>query len=102
MRRPWRRCARCGEDQPIDQYAKNPHDHSKRRGICLTCEPPNKGYSDDTARKMCGNKRGHKTEGDALHAALAAAERSHRQIRAYLCPLCNHWHLTSKAKGTAA
>ncbi len=41
---------------------------------------------------MCTRKRRYRTQGDALDAAmLAGAGRR----KAYFCPICGHWHLTS-------
>jgi len=42
---------------------------------------------------MCTGKRRYRTQGDALDAALLAGAGRHR--KAYLCPLCGRWHLTS-------
>ena len=42
----------------------------------------------------CFRKRRYRSEGDALDAALVAGVE--RQRKAYLCPCCHHWHLTSK------
>lgn len=42
----------------------------------------------------CARKRRYRTQGDALDAALLAGVE--RQRTAYLCPLCRHWHLTSR------
>jgi len=44
-------------------------------------------------QRMCTAKRRYRTQGDALDAAaLVGAERGRK---AYLCPLCRLWHLTS-------
>ena len=42
---------------------------------------------------MCTGKRRYRTQGDALDAALIAGVA--RRRKAYQCPLCRHWHLTS-------
>jgi len=42
---------------------------------------------------MCTRKRPYRTEADALDAALLVGVA--RQRKAYLCPLCRHWHLAS-------
>jgi hypothetical protein len=42
---------------------------------------------------MCTHKRRFRSQGDALDAALVAGVE--RRRKAYLCPLCGHWHLTS-------
>lgn len=44
-------------------------------------------------KRQCIRKRRYRTQGDALDAALFAGVP--RQRRAYRCPLCGHWHLTS-------
>ena len=41
---------------------------------------------------MCTRKRRYRTQGDALDAAMLVGVE--RQRTAYLCPLCQHWHLT--------
>jgi hypothetical protein len=44
-------------------------------------------------QRMCTTKRRYRSQGDALEAAaLAGVER---RRKAYLCPLCRQWHLTS-------
>lgn len=44
-------------------------------------------------KRMCTAKRRYRSQGDALEAAaLAGVER---RRKAYLCPLCRQWHLTS-------
>jgi hypothetical protein len=44
-------------------------------------------------QRMCTHKRRFRSQGDALDAALVAGVE--RRRKAYLCPLCGHWHLTS-------
>ena len=44
--------------------------------------------------RPCVRKRRYRTEGDALDAALMAGVERWR--KAYLCPVCQHWHLASK------
>ncbi|MFI5356914.1 MAG: hypothetical protein ACHQ4G_06240 [Opitutales bacterium] len=45
-------------------------------------------------RKLsCSGKRRYRTQGDALDAAMLVGVE--RQRRAYLCPWCGLWHLTS-------
>lgn len=47
----------------------------------------------EEVRRRCTSKRRYRSQGDALEAAMiAGVERSRK---AYLCPLCGHWHLTS-------
>lgn len=42
---------------------------------------------------MCVRKRRYASQGAALSAAaLVGVER---RRKAYLCPVCRHWHLTS-------
>jgi hypothetical protein len=41
----------------------------------------------------CFRKRRYRTQGDALDAALCAGVE--RQRKAYLCPFCRLWHLTT-------
>jgi hypothetical protein len=42
---------------------------------------------------MCTGKRRYATEADALDAALLRGVE--RTRKAYRCPLCQRWHLTS-------
>ena len=44
-------------------------------------------------QRMCIGKRRYKSQGDALDAAAIVGVE--RKRKAYLCPLCRHWHLTS-------
>lgn len=44
-------------------------------------------------RLRCTGKRRYRSQGDALDAAMIVGVE--RQRRAYLCPLCGHWHLTT-------
>ncbi len=44
-------------------------------------------------RRQCTRKRRYRSQGDALDAALLAGVERHR--KAYRCPLCGQWHLTS-------
>jgi hypothetical protein len=41
----------------------------------------------------CLRKRRYKTQGDALDAAMVAGVE--RQRKAYQCPYCRLWHLTT-------
>ena len=44
-------------------------------------------------QRGCTRKRRYKSQGDALQTAgLLGIER---QRKAYLCPMCGYWHLTS-------
>jgi hypothetical protein len=44
--------------------------------------------------RMCTRKRRYASQGDALDAAaMLGVERSRS---AYRCPVCGHWHLTTK------
>ena len=45
-------------------------------------------------QRMCTRKRRYRTQGDALDAALQTG--SERGRKAYLCPICRQWHLTSR------
>jgi len=44
-------------------------------------------------QQRCARKRRYRSEGDALDAALLAGVARGR--KAYHCPLCGHWHLSS-------
>jgi len=41
----------------------------------------------------CFRKRRYRSQGDALDAAMVAGVERHR--KAYLCPHCRLWHLTT-------
>lgn len=43
----------------------------------------------------CFRKRRYRSQGDALDAALVAGVERHR--KAYQCPYCKQWHLTTVA-----
>jgi hypothetical protein len=45
-------------------------------------------------QRGCGSKRRYSSQGDALDAARIVGVERHR--KAYLCPLCGKWHLTSR------
>ena len=47
----------------------------------------------DDRKRMCTGKRRYRSQGDALDAALIAGVE--RRRKAYRCPLCGKWHLTS-------
>jgi hypothetical protein len=47
----------------------------------------------EARQRMCTRKRRYGSQGDALDAALLAG--AERQRKAYLCPICGHWHLTT-------
>ena len=47
----------------------------------------------DQSQRMCTSKRRYPTEGAALEAANVVGVE--RQRKAYRCPLCGKWHLTS-------
>lgn len=47
----------------------------------------------DERQRMCVRKRRYRSEGDALDAAAIVGVE--RRRKAYLCPLCGHWHLSS-------
>lgn len=42
---------------------------------------------------MCVRKRRYASQGEALNAALLVGVE--RRRKAYLCPVCHRWHLTS-------
>ena len=44
-------------------------------------------------QRMCVRKRRYVSQGEALNAALLAGVE--RRRKAYLCPVCKRWHLTS-------
>jgi hypothetical protein len=48
----------------------------------------------------CFRKRRYRSQGDALDAALVAGVE--RQRKAYLCPYCKLWHLTTIDAGLDA
>jgi hypothetical protein len=44
-------------------------------------------------QRMCVGKRRYRSQGDALDAA--AVLNMERRRKAYRCPVCGQWHLTS-------
>jgi hypothetical protein len=56
-----------------------------------------KGPTQGERELRCLRKRRYKSQGDALDAAMVAGVE--RQRKAYLCPYCRLWHLTSVAEG---
>jgi len=48
--------------------------------------------------RMCLSKRVFPTRQDACQFAASQRERFQRRQRAYRCPNCKWWHLSSKAK----
>lgn len=48
----------------------------------------------EAQRLACRRKRRYATLGDALDAAMLAGVE--RQREAYRCPVCGHWHLTTR------
>ena len=44
-------------------------------------------------QRMCVRKRRYASQGEALNAALVAGVE--RRRKAYLCPVCRRWHLSS-------
>jgi hypothetical protein len=54
---------------------------------------PTRRLGREERERMCTRKRRYRSQGDALDAALLAGAERRRQ--AYLCPICQHWHLTS-------
>lgn len=46
----------------------------------------------------CKSKRKYFTEVEALVNGSYCLKKRPGTLRAYLCPDCNHWHLTSKKK----
>ena len=47
----------------------------------------------DERNRMCVSKRRYRSEGDALEAAAVVGVE--RRRKAYRCPICGYWHLTS-------
>src|SRR5580658_7375748 len=72
----------------------------------LTRVPPRQtlgGMKEPTREERnlrCFRKRRYRTQGDALDAALVAGVE--RQRKAYLCPYCKLWHLTTIDAGLDA
>jgi hypothetical protein len=54
---------------------------------------PVKKPNREERQRMCTGKRRYRSQGDALDAAAIAGVE--RRRKAYHCPLCGHWHLTS-------
>lgn len=43
---------------------------------------------------LCDGKRRYQSNTAALRVATARAGKTTRNLRVYLCPKCNAWHLT--------
>jgi hypothetical protein len=43
---------------------------------------------------MCGRKRRHPTQLDAIASAIRCSARAGHPLRVYACPDCGGWHLT--------
>lgn len=48
---------------------------------------------------MCSGKKTYQSKGHAFSGALGASKKTGKPMRAYPCPKCKKWHLTSKRKG---
>jgi hypothetical protein len=59
--------------------------------------PTVKEPSREERQLRCFRKRRYRSQGDALDAALVAGVE--RQRKAYLCPYCKLWHLTTIDSG---
>ena len=65
------------------------HDEQRKRAVSVESEYGEKGM------RMCGRKLAYRTRSEALVAASRNA-RYTVALRAYYCPICGMWHLTSK------
>ena len=63
------------------------------RSACRSSITAMKKPTQEEKKRMCTSKRRFRSQGDALDAALLAGVE--RRRKAYLCPLCRQWHLTS-------
>ena len=50
----------------------------------------------ESQNRMCGDKSKFNTEFQAFNAGKFSFKNKY--FRTYLCPVCNHWHLTTKEK----
>ena len=50
----------------------------------------------DKAHVMCGRKLRYQSRGDAFDRASRSVMHGSAPLRAYRCPYCGGWHLTSK------
>jgi len=71
------------------QSAREP---SKLGDETIASEPVKEPRKDERELR-CFRKRRYRTQGDALDAAMVAGVE--RQRKAYLCPHCRLWHLTT-------
>ena len=57
-------------------------------------------YTEPTAQKsrnkMCYSKRRFRTEDGAIKAAIGSSRHYGQPMRAYRCPICGGWHITSQ------
>ena len=63
-------------------------------GAFRHCRSRMKKPTREERERSCTGKRKYRSQGDALDAALLVGVE--RQRKAYLCPLCRAWHLTSR------
>lgn len=72
---------------------KHARREQRRRDRRVTAEHGSRGHG------SCGRKVRHRTECDALRAALAAMRRGAPPLWVYSCRMCGGWHLTSHPDG---
>lgn len=76
--------------QKSREYMAEQQREMRERDARVTAE-----YGDE-AHKMCGCKLKYRSKGDALGRASKCVEHGSTPLRAYRCPYCGGWHLTSK------
>lgn len=100
------------KDYLVEAVARTIHERADcacaedgRLHVCVFCEDIARAVMDTvddlaghalspTYEKMCRSKQRYKTKGKALNAAIRYAKLGPQ--RAYKCPFCPGWHLTSK------
>lgn len=89
-----RMCAACGKWKAINEFAIDQSKPSGRSGKCLACSDLNLQLEARITR-MCRDKKQYNSLNAALTAATRNASHFGKQHRAYSCPFCRRFHLTT-------
>lgn len=102
MSRTWRRRKdRYGKPIPRTP-GSHPPESRRPLPLRLCCDTGAKeGHAPGCNRmpEMCGEKVGFERRTDAMKRALVIADKTDAPWRAYRCPFCELWHLTTLVEG---